>query len=151
MKNAIAIRPALPGDAPAISALLRQLGYDQTPARLAEKIAAGSVTPLAVVAESGGNVVGFMSLHIIDWLHRPDPSARLSALVIDAAYRRSGIGRALVALAERMALDRGCTSIELTSNLRRKADGTYDFYASLGYRPAQETTYFRKPLNKRGS
>jgi predicted N-acetyltransferase YhbS len=151
MKNAIAIRPALARDASTISRLLRQLGYDRTQAALAERIAAGSNTQLAFVAQNEGNVIGFMSLHIIDWLHRSDPAARLSAVVVDTNYRRLGIGRALIAFAEARALERGCTSIELTSNLRRKADGTYDFYASLGYQAARETTYFRKPLTKQAS
>jgi len=148
MKNAIAIRPAVSRDAPTISFLLRQLGYEQTTAAVAEKIAASPSGQLAYVAEMEGTVVGFMSLHIIDWMHRPDPAARLSAVVVDAQYRRRGIGRDLVAFAETAAARLGCSSMELTSNLRRKADGTYDFYASLGYRSAQETTYFRKALGK---
>ena len=148
MENAIAIRPALLGDASAISRLLRQLGYDRSPAALAEKISACSDAELAFVAETEGDVVGFMSLHIIDWFHRPDPAARLSALVVDTKYRRLGIGRALIAFAETTVSQRGCTSIELTSNLRRRADGTYDFYDALGYGRAEETTYFRKVLSK---
>jgi predicted N-acetyltransferase YhbS len=147
MKNAIAIRAALSDDAATISALLRQLGYDLAPAVVAEKIAGRSHTQLAFVAETAGLVVGFMSLHIIDWLHRPDPAARLSAVVVDTKYRRSGIGRALIAFAEATATKSGCTYIELTSNLRRRADGTYDFYDALGYERAAETTYFRKGLS----
>jgi predicted N-acetyltransferase YhbS len=145
MKNAIAIRPARSTDAPAISPLLRQLGYNQPPTVLAHRMA-DCLDALAFVAESNEQIVGFMSLHIIDWLHRPDAAARLSALIVDESHRRSGVGRALIALAETMAAQRGCTYIELTSNLRRRADGTYDFYDALGYGRAEDTTYFRKPL-----
>ena len=145
MKNAIAIRPALSTDAAAISPLLRQLGYHQPSEVLAQRLTA-RLDALAFVVERDEQVVAFMSLHIIDWMHRPDAAARLSALVVDERYRRMGIGRALIALAETTAVQRGCTSIELTSNLRRRADGTYDFYDSLGYDRAEDTTYFRKPL-----
>ena len=145
MKNAFTIRPAHSTDAPAISALLLQLGYNQPPAVLAQRLTSRS-DALAFVAERDEHIVGFMSLHIIDWLHRPDAAARLSAVVVDQKYRRTGIGRALIALAEATAAERSCTYIELTSNLRRKAGGTYDFYDALGYDRAEDTTYFRKPL-----
>ena len=146
MENGVSIRPTTAGDAAAISRLLQQLGYAQPPAALAQKIARRTAERLAYVAEVDGQVVAFMSLHIMDWIHRPDPAARLSAVVVDAQYRRMGIGRALVAFAEKTASQLGCSYIELTSNLRRRVDGTYDFYDALGYECAQETTYFRKSL-----
>ena len=146
MKNDVSIRPAAASDAADISRLLRQLGYDQTPAALREKVARNTAERLAFVAEIDGQVIAFMSLHIIDWYHRSDLAARLSAMVVDAQYRRMGIGRALVAFAEMTASQLGCSYIELTSNLRRRVDGTYDFYDALGYERAQETTYFRKSL-----
>jgi len=146
MKNDVSIRPAAASDAAEISRLLRQLGYDQTPAALREKVARNTAERLAFVAEIDGQVIAFMSLHIIDWYHRSDLAARLSAMVVDAQYGRMGIGRALVAFAEMTASQLGCSYIELTSNLRRRVDGTYDFYDALGYERAQETTYFRKSL-----
>ena len=146
MKNKLQIRPAEIQDIHAIRNLLEQLGYRQSVEQLRNKLGAVPEGAFAFVAETGGSVVGFMSLHIIDWMHRPDAAARLSALVVDERCRRMGIGRALIALAETTAAQRGCTYIELTSNLRRRADGTYDFYDSLGYDRAEDTTYFRKPL-----
>jgi GNAT superfamily N-acetyltransferase len=146
MKKTVSIRPAVGRDSTAICPLLLRLGYRRTPEELGESLSVKTEASLAFVAETDGKVVGFLSLHIIDWLHRPDPAARLSAVVVDAGYRRAGIGAALVAFAEATASRRGCSAIELTSNLRRKADGTYDFYASLGYGRAEETTYFRKAL-----
>lgn len=146
MEKGLSIRPTNAGDAAAISRLLQQLGYDQTPAALAQKVARRTAERLAFVADADGQVVAFMSLHIMDWIHRPDPAARLSAVVVDAQYRRMGIGRALVEFAEVTASQRGCSYIELTSNLRRRVGGTYDFYDALGYERAAETTYFRKSL-----
>jgi N-acetylglutamate synthase-like GNAT family acetyltransferase len=146
MQHANQIRPASVNDAEAICPLLEQLGYRLPAKTLLEKLALATEDRLAVVAEVEGKVVGFMTLHLIDWFHRPDRAARLSAVVVDNRYRREGIGRALVEFAEAEARRRDCSTIELTSSLRRKADGTYDFYASLGYQSADQTTYFRKAL-----
>jgi GNAT superfamily N-acetyltransferase len=144
----IKIRPAANGDAPAICPLLEQLGYQMPPEELLEKLSFADAGRFAFVAEAEGKIVGFMTLHVIEWFHRPDPAARLSAVVVDDGYRRRGIGRALVEFAETEALRRGCSTIELTSSLRRKTGGTYDFYASLGYEAVQQTTYFRKAIGK---
>ena len=146
MKTKAEIRRAEIQEIPAIQNLLEQLGYRQSLEQLQQKLGAAPAGCHAFVAEIDGNVVGFMSLHIIDWIHRPDAAARLSAVVVERRYRRMGIGRALIAVAESTAARRGCTSIELTSNLRRKSDGTYDFYDALGYPSALETTYFRKRI-----
>jgi GNAT superfamily N-acetyltransferase len=147
MQHAIQIRPAAAADSPAISPLLEQLGYRMPLDALAEKLSANTAGRFAFVAEIDGRIAGFMTLHVIDWFHRSDAAARLSAVAVDAAYRRMGVGRALVAFAETTASQIGCSYIELTSSLRRKPGGTYAFYDSLGYRSAQdETTYFRKAL-----
>ena len=148
MKNKVQIRLVENRDNPTICDLLEQLGYRQSSEQLQEKLGTVREGRHVFVAELDGQVVGFMSLHIMDWIHSPVPAARLSAVVVDARYRREGIGRALVAFAETKASQLGCSYIELTSSLRRKADGTYDFYDALGYQRAQETTYFRKPLGK---
>jgi GNAT superfamily N-acetyltransferase len=147
MQQKIHIRPATVTDSPAISPLLQQLGYRMPPDSLAEKLSANAAGRFAFVAEMNGRIAGFMTLHVIDWFHRPDAAARLSAVVVDTASRRMGVGRALVAFAETRASQMGCSYIELTSSLRRRPGGTYAFYDSLGYRSAQdETTYFRKAL-----
>jgi hypothetical protein len=52
-----------------------------------------------------------------------------------------------MAFAEEKAIQSGCTLLEVSSGLRRKTEGTYDFYMSLGYLDAtQRTSYFRKKL-----
>jgi ribosomal protein S18 acetylase RimI-like enzyme len=100
MNNNLQIRPVEIQDIPAIRNLLEQLGYRQSLEQLREKLGAVPEGCFAYVAEIKGEIAGFMSVHIIDWLHRPDAAARLSALVVDENHRRSGIGRALIALAE---------------------------------------------------
>jgi GNAT superfamily N-acetyltransferase len=149
MKKNICIRPPSASDSSVIQGLLEQLGYDLTAEQTSEKIAgfAHKQGHHAFVAEIDGEVRGFMSLHIMEWFHRPGCLARLSAIVIDKESRRAGIGRTLMAFAEEKAIQGGCTLLEVSSGLRRKSEGTYDFYASLGYLDTnQQTSYFRKKL-----
>ena len=148
MNDKVQIRPADHRDCVTIALLLQQLGYRQDVEQLQKQVSSLHHRSQAFVAEIDGKVVGFMTLHVIDWLHRPDPALRLGAVVVDETYRRGGIGQALVAFAEETAAQQGCSYIELTSNMRRKADGTYSFYDSLGYERAEETTYFRKHVRR---
>jgi ribosomal protein S18 acetylase RimI-like enzyme len=148
MKKNIRMRPPSVGDTSVIQGLLQQLGHNLTAEQTSEKIAIfAQKEGHHVVAEIDREIVGFMSLHIMEWFHRPDRVARLSAIVIDKESRRAGIGRTLMAFAEEKAIQSGCTLMEITSNVRRKTEGTYDFYASLGYMDANhQTSYFRKKL-----
>ncbi len=149
MKKNICIRPVTVGDSSVIRGLLEQLGYELTAEQISKKIAvfAQKEGHHAFVVEIDGHVTGFMSLHIMEWFHRPDCVARLSAIVVDKEFRGAGIGRTLMAFAEMKAIQSGCTIMEVSSSLRRKAEGTYDFYASLGYLDANgQTSYSRKKL-----
>jgi GNAT superfamily N-acetyltransferase len=149
MKKNVHVRPVAVSDTSPIQGLLTQLGYELTAKQISEKIAvfSGKEGHHAFVAEIDGHITGFMSLHIMEWFHRLDCVARLSAIVIDKESRGAGIGRTLMAFAEEKALQAGCPTMEVTSGLGRKAEGTYDFYASLGYLDANDqTSYFRKKL-----
>ena len=147
MQHDIHIRPAAVADSPAISPLLQQLGYAMPPDSLAEKLSAHAAGRFAFVAEMDGRIVGFMTFHVIDWFHRADAAARLSAVVVDAACRRLGVGRALVAFAETTASQMGCRYIELTSSLRRRAGGTYDSTIPLNI----EAHTTRRPISAKRS
>ncbi len=149
MTKEITIRPANHDDNKAIRSLLKQLGYDLTSEQITEKIDYYHTAKAhyAFVADMDGKAVGFMTIHIIEWFHRPDFAARLSAIVIDEKSRGGGIGRALMDKAENIARESGCVFIELTSSLQRKEDGTHDFYHSIGYEPVDSSLYFRKKLS----
>ena len=149
MKESLRIRPAFVGDTVLIQALLQELGYAMAPEQISEKIVtfARKQGHHAFVAEIDGNMVGFASLHVMEWFHKPECVARLSAIVVKKESRGCGIGRALMQFAEEKAVEAGCTMMEVSSGLHRRAEGTYKFYASLGYLDAKEqSTYFRKNL-----
>lgn len=60
-----------------------------------------------------------------------DPSGRILALAILSTMRRGGIGRALIATAEKDFARRGIRRVALNTQLTR--EDAHKFYESLGY------------------
>lgn len=128
------LRPAAAADAAAIATLLTQLGYpttaDEARARL-EALAGAAPMDRVIVAELDGRVVAVMTLHLVPEIHRPRPNGRVTALVVDERVRGRGVGRAMMAEAERIFRADGAGILELTSNSRRT--DAHRFYERLGY------------------
>jgi ribosomal protein S18 acetylase RimI-like enzyme len=88
------------------------------------------------VAEHNGRIIGLVHVRIREVPHIPilvpRQYASISDLVVKGEFRRSGVGRALVERAERWALDRGASQIEL--NVWEFNEGAIAFYEKLGYK-----------------
>lgn len=96
-----------------------------------------------VVAESRGEVIGTADLLVVANLtHDAQPWGIADNLVVDAAYRRQGVGSALVEDIADRALGAGCYKLELL--VREDAPGAHAFYAALGF--ANSASGFRKYL-----
>jgi GNAT superfamily N-acetyltransferase len=137
------MRPARPGDLPAIVAMLaddplgatRESPGDLAPYRAAfERI---DTTPgqLLVVAEAdGGRVVGTLQLSILPGLSRRGASrALIEAVRVHADERGAGLGTRLVRWAIEEASRQGCAVVQLTSDASRS--DAHRFYERLGFRP----------------
>jgi GNAT superfamily N-acetyltransferase len=129
----IGLRLAGPDEAPAVAALLDQLGYPssvgQVRARLARIAADADGEVLAAIV--GGEVPGVTSLHVMHGLEHDAPVGLLTALVVAAPHRRLGVGLGLVRAVEERARARGCGRLVLgTAERRREA---HAFYRSAGY------------------
>lgn len=126
------VRQATPLDSGAIAALTTELGFaataDEIAARLPRLRDAGE---LPFVADDAGDVVGCLTWHVTPVLHRPAPVGRITMLIVTARARGRGAGAALVAAAEARLVQRGCGTIEVTSN--RKLVDAHRFYEHLGY------------------
>ena len=97
---------------------------------------------LYYVAERGGAIVGFGSLHIELLLHHAGLVGEIQELVVHETVRGEGIGRELISRLEKDAEKRGCTSIEVTTKKRRVA--AQRFYKRAGF--GQTHVNFTKEL-----
>ena len=132
------IRDASAADAQALAGLINELGYEVSPAGVAERVGEQQAMGLGtLVAEEGGAVIGCANWSLMRVLHRPGPVGRVSMLVVSEAARGRGVGKALVAAVEAKCAGLGCVLVEVTSNVRR--DRAHRFYEGLGY----EKTSFR--------
>ena len=135
-------------DAEAVAALSGQLGYPSTPAEIGRRFRAldGSPDSQVLVAEGESGMV-------IAWIHvcatrhlESDSVAEVVGLVVAEDARGRGIGRALMAEAERWSLGRGYATVMVRSNVIRVP--AHAFYQRLGFEIAKSQYKFRKSICK---
>ncbi len=128
----MSIHEAEPKDALTISNLLGQLGYPCSEEEAFQKIENYTKPSYKLfTAKKDHHVVGFIALHVYHQLHLPGPVGRITSFCVDEKVRGTGVGSALLEVAERFFHDRGCIKIEVTSNKRRIK--THDYYLHRGY------------------
>lgn len=132
VRTTIQVRDAEAGDAGALARLCGQLGYPSSPdsvqPRLERLVRSGA---RALVATSGGEVIGLATVHLRSTINHAAPLAQLTLLVVDEERRSQGVGRALVDEAEAWARAQGCRRIIVTTALNRT--GAHAFYERIGY------------------
>jgi len=120
-------------DAAALARLMCELGYETTKSEMQmriERIAADE-RYRTFVAVCDGKVCGMIgTITSLSYEHN-NSSGRILALAILSTMRRSGIGRALIATAEKDFAQRGITRLALNTRLARQ--DAHKFYESLGY------------------
>ena len=127
------IRNAQPGDADDVGALLGHLGYPSTSADAGERIHATSADPSQVLllARQQGRACGLLGLDFLYYLPLGATICRITALVVDPASQRCGIGRQLLDEAMQRARHAGCVRLELTTALHRTE--AHAFYRACGF------------------
>ena len=127
------IRDAQPGDVAVLAQLLCELGYETTESEMEmrmERIATDE-RYRTFVAVRDGKVCGMIGTLTYPGYEHNDPSGRIVTLVILRTMRRRGIGRALIATAEKDFAQRGIRRVALNARLAR--EDAHKFYESLGY------------------
>ena len=127
------IREAKLTDAPALAALMCELGYETTPAEMRRRLKSIScdVSYRTFLAEVDGKVCGMIgTLAYHSFVHN-DPCGRIVALVVRKDSRRLGVGRCLVAAVENDFVRRGIKRVGLDTRLTR--EDAHKFYESFGY------------------
>jgi ribosomal protein S18 acetylase RimI-like enzyme len=141
---ALSIRPAADADADTIAALFTDEGYPAGPTDIVERLTRfASDHSRVLVAEHDGALLGFIALHAMPRFEHDDRILRVLALVVDAGARERGVGRALMAEAERIGADLDAAFIEITAGHHRPE--ARRLYESLGY-DGNVAAYLRKKL-----
>jgi ribosomal protein S18 acetylase RimI-like enzyme len=129
----LTIRTAEMNDAGALAQLMCELGYETTKSEMRmrlERIATDERYRTFVAARDG-EVCGMIGTVTNPSYEHNDPSGRILALAILSTMRRRGIGRALIATAEKDFAKRGIRRVALNTQLTR--EDAHKFYESLGY------------------
>lgn len=138
------LRPAEAGDAPAIAALFTDEGYPAGPSDIVGRLQRfDSPASRVVIAEHEGAILGFIAVHAMARFEHDDSILRILALVVDAGARERGVGRTLMAEAERIGRELGAAFVEITAAHHRPE--ARHLYESLGY-DSTVTAYLRKKL-----
>jgi ribosomal protein S18 acetylase RimI-like enzyme len=140
----ILLRVAEAADAEAIATLFTDEGYTAGPSDIVVRLERFA-PPHArvVVAEHDGALLGFIAIQALPRFEHDDWIVRILALVVDAGARERGVGRALMAEAERVGRELGAAFIEVTAGHHRPE--ARHLYESLGY-DASVAAYLRKKL-----
>jgi ribosomal protein S18 acetylase RimI-like enzyme len=128
----IAVREAQERDAPALAALLSDsTGLATSAAQVAARLRRIRGIELCVLAEVGGQVVGFASLRCLPCLGEEGPYAELVDLFVRAGSRRMGAARALVAALEARARAAGACGWSVVVDPTNEA--ARSLYEKLGF------------------
>ncbi len=146
MSPSFKVRHATELDSDAIARLACDLGYPANPDAMRDRIravSASSTDSLFVAADSFDSPVGWLQAHAA---HVIESGFRVEilGLVVSPTVRRAGIGRALVAEAERWATSIGAQIVVVQSNVKREE--SHAFYPALGYSTTKTQVVYRKPL-----
>jgi len=145
MGCSLRIRAATGADATEVARLCAQLGYpvaDAVMRQRIEQLAESSAFRL-VVAEGVPGLLGWACAEVRVSLES-GTRVELTGLVVDAASRRGGVGRAMVADIERWAQAQRCPEIVVRSNVARLE--SHPFYEGLGYRCAKTQRVYTRAL-----
>jgi GNAT superfamily N-acetyltransferase len=143
-RQPIDLRSATVADAERIAALFTDEGYPSGPSDIVDRLARFDTDgSRVIVADNGGEVLGFVAVHALPRFEHSDRIIRIMALVVDAGERGRGIGRLLMEEAERIGRDLDAAFAEVTAGHHRP--DARRLYEELGY-DGTVAAYLRKRL-----
>jgi GNAT superfamily N-acetyltransferase len=143
-RHTVVVREATDEDADAIATLFTDEGYPSGPSDIVERLGRfAAPDSRVIVADSGGEVVGFIAVHALPRFEHSDRIIRIMALVVDAGVRERGVGRQLMEEAERLGRELGAAFAEVTAGHHRP--DARRLYEELGY-DGTVAAYLRKRL-----
>ncbi|OQP67324.1 hypothetical protein A3860_02935 [Niastella vici] len=145
--NNILIRPAKEEDVAALASLMNELGYPTTVAEMQARYNGLQHHPdyATWIAVCNNQVAGMIGLVRNIYYEKNGIYISVGALVVYKAYRKLGLGKALLQKATDWAIELGAGHILLNSGNRDERKEAHAFYQHLGFEP--KTTGFVKTLN----
>jgi GNAT superfamily N-acetyltransferase len=135
-------------DLPQIIPLATQLGYPSNLAQLTERfgpLSSDEKNILLVAENEDGEIVAFAHAHETATL-MTGRRAELNAIVVDESSRGAGIGKSLMAGAEKWVRSRGLDKLRLGT--RSSRTDTHEFYKKIGFSIDKEWLVFSKKVEK---
>jgi N-acetylglutamate synthase-like GNAT family acetyltransferase len=137
------IRSAVAADTPAVTALLRDLGYpverDRVDAAL-RRLLDDPGAFVVVAADDEQGVVGLLSLSCRPVLRLQGVVATIEELAVRSDARTRGVGDRLLQYAKGLASERGWVRLEMTVTRRREVTRS-NFFDSRGFSRGDCVTY----------
>ncbi len=129
----IAIRASEMNDVAALAQLMCDLGYETSTAEMRQRLESilSDARCRTFIAEIDNQICGMIGTLTHASHEHNDPSGKIIALVVSNQRRRIGIGRALLAAAEKDFANRGVRRVSLTTRFTRKT--AHEFYTAFGY------------------
>ena len=129
----ITIRPATVADAAEAARLSEAANeYPCSPAKMAVQLERCAGIETLYLAEVAGQAAGYACLRFVPTICGPaDPWAELTELYVEEAYRRPGVGRALIEQVEAVARAGGAIELFLLTGFKNTR--AHHFYHAVGY------------------
>ena len=126
------IRNATPTDAAALASMNTAFnGASDSADQIAARLAACVEIETPILAELDGQLVGFACVRVVPCVLYAEPYAELTELYVEPAYRRRGVGRALIARAEALVRERGAADLIIMTGVGNAV--AQALYRSAGY------------------
>jgi ribosomal protein S18 acetylase RimI-like enzyme len=126
------IRLAKSADAGALARMNEAFnGVTDSAAQIAARLVACAEIETPILVELDGLVAGFACLRVVPCVLYAEPYAELTELYVEPAFRRRGLGRALIAYAEQLAHARGATDLLIMTGVGNAA--AQALYRTAGY------------------
>lgn len=142
----IMIREANIGDTREIAQLSGELGYPSSTEEIncrVNQIMKSSQNTVFIAVASDDTVVGW--IHVFETIRlTSEKFLEIGGIVVSENYRHRGIGKSLLAYAERWAVEKGLAKIRVRSRTSRK--DAHSFFVNSGFQLFKSQEVFDKTL-----
>ena len=141
------IRPAVPGDAPALLAMNAAFNGDTGTTEEAIRRSLLSCPETVLIAECKGTPAGFCCAQVHHSFCYPAPVAEVTEMYVEEAFRRQGCASAMLCALEELLAQQGVDEMHLlTGTANTAAQAAYE---RAGFRRKNETYMVKEVYAKR--